>query len=484
MAWINSIFRSNTNRFWLALGLILWVLVVREASRVPVTHDEVNTISLSQVPVWDIVTYKDPIPNNHILNTLLIKVEMAILGDSLLISRLHNVLAFLPFFLFSVLLARRLFADLWLQFALVGLITMQPYMLDFFAVARGYGLSVAFEVMSLYFLFARLESGRFRDLILTMVCAALGVYANFTLLNLYFPMLLVLIVHGFLRYRHGYVFRWKTEATALVGISAVLGALSLLPFMRMMETRQFVYWGTAGFLEDTARPMIAALRSGTEYFRWSNEHVYIILMVLISILILSGLLLWKFAASKRDALAVFGLLGLTVLYNHLQFWLMDVPFLNARTALFLIPLVSLAMGMGLSAWVNFRPGIGFAAVLVVACLSVQHVVRGFNGRSIYEWYYDENTYDVLRDINYMIETEQLTKPVKLNCHWIFYPSLSYHIGRQCPDAIELVPYHKEIQKDTDALFYYTQSDERDALQEKYGPVREYGWGSRFLLRRK
>lgn len=481
---MRAIFTDKANLVWITMGLLLWILVAREASRVPVTHDEVNTIALSQAPLWDIISYKDPIPNNHILNTLFIKVDQAILGDGLFRSRLHNVLAFVPFFLFTVLLAKRLFRDAWLQFALVGLITLQPYMLDFFAVARGYGLSVAFEVGSLYFLFRRLQGGNLSDLVRSVTLAALGVYANFTLLNYYFPMLLVLVSDAFFRYRSGEAKVLIKVLPVLAGISLLLGILSALPFMRMMETKQFVFWGTAGFLTDTAQPLIGSLRSGTEYFRWSNEEVYRILMGLIAFLVASAAALWTFSSNRKVTFVSLGLLACTLLYNHMQFWLMDVPFLNARTALFFIPLVSICMVAGLDGWVRFRPQAGYILVLLICCLSVQHFVRGFNGRSIYEWYYDENTFDVIRDINELADKEGNNRPVKVNCHWIFYPSLSYHIARQCPDAIELVPYHKDLQPDSDALFYYTQSDEKDALQEKFGPVKEYGWGSRFLLRRK
>ena len=469
---------------WLALGLLLFLLVAGEAARVPVTHDEVNTIALSQAPVWDIVTYKDPIPNNHILNTLLIKAEMAVFGKGLFVSRLHNLLAFLPFFLFAVALAKRLFADTWMQFTLVGLVCLQPYMLDFFSVARGYGLSVAFEVGSLYFLVRRIQDGGHRAFVASLVLGAVGVYANFTLLNFFFPLLFVLAVDSWTRHWKSKPALWWRDVAIATSISGVLGVLSFLPFFRMMETKQFVYWGTAGFLEDTARPLIYAMRSGTEYFHWSNEVVYVIVMGLIVFLVGSGIFLWRWMEDKKQTWVFFGLLGLTLIYNHMQFWVMDVPFLNARTALFFIPLVSVCMVLGLSAWVRVKPVTGYVLVMLVSVLSIQHFVRGYNGKSIYEWYYDENTYDVIRDITYMIETEKLTKPVKLNCHWIFYPSLSYHVARQCPDAVELVPYHKELQKDSDAFFYYTQVEELEALQDKYNVSREYGWRSRLLLRKK
>lgn len=82
--------------YWI-LGFILFFLIAKEAIVLPLTHDEGNTIHCSTTPFWDIITFKDPVPNNHILNTLFIKFNQLLFGDSLTVARLHNILSFIPF---------------------------------------------------------------------------------------------------------------------------------------------------------------------------------------------------------------------------------------------------------------------------------------------------------------------------------------------------------------------------------------------------
>ena len=141
------------------IGLFIFFLVTKEAYTVPLTHDEYNTIACSQTSFWDIVTYKDPVPNNHILNTLFIKLNIALFGDHLFTNRLHNFLFFIPFFIYLVLSASLLFKDIWLRIGLVCLIVLQPFLLDFFAVTRGYGLCISFQMISIYYFIKKLKGG-------------------------------------------------------------------------------------------------------------------------------------------------------------------------------------------------------------------------------------------------------------------------------------------------------------------------------------
>ena len=108
------------------VGIILFFLIIREAILLPLTHDEYSTIAVSFQPFWDIVTYKDPIPNNHILNTLLLKCNIIIFGDHLFSNRLHNVLSFLPYFIYSVLIARQISKDIVLNMLFVLMVNFQP----------------------------------------------------------------------------------------------------------------------------------------------------------------------------------------------------------------------------------------------------------------------------------------------------------------------------------------------------------------------
>ncbi|MBC7886231.1 MAG: hypothetical protein H7X99_12195 [Saprospiraceae bacterium] len=475
---------SSENIFYIILGAMLLFLITRQAIVSPITHDEVNTIDLSQRSVWDIVTYTDPVPNNHILNTLLLKAGIAVFGDSPLTDRLFNILFFIPFFIFAVLISKLLFNELWIRLAFVLMISLQPYLLDFFGVTRGYGISVALEMVSLYYFFLRLKSSEFRPLVLSVIFAALAVYANFTLMNYFIPLVFLLAFHSVMLHGKTQKKLIQKDIFLLLAVSVALVMLCYLPFTRMIGTNQFVYWGSTGFFTDTVKPLIISLRSGTEYFGWSHEKVSGIVTDIVILVFLSGLILIRYQKEKKYFLYSGVLLLSVIVYNHLQFYVLDIPFLNARTALFFIPLVVLFMGFCLQAVWHKNMTLSLVMSMFLSILAVQHFIRGFNVKSPYEWGYDETTYDVLNEMNDIVNREQIPKPVKVNCHWIFYPSLSYHIKYQYADVFELVPYHKDIQAESDARFYYTEAQELEKLSAKFEPVKDYGWRSRFLLKSK
>jgi len=464
------------------LGFLLLVLVFKKAAQIPVTHDEVNTIELSYRSVADIVSYADPVPNNHILNTLLIKAGRALFGEQLLMSRFHNVLSFIPFYLFTLLLSRLLFTEAWIRFACISALVLQPYLLDFFSVTRGYGLSVAFEMVSLYYVFKRLQSNKTSYLFYALFWAAIGVYANFTLLNYFIPLGLLLFMHSLMVHKSLAAPGFLKEFILISATAVVLGGISMVPFMRMASTGQFVFWGNQGFFADTIIPLISSCRVGVPYFKWSNEVLTYLIIAGISAIIFIALMIGRKNLKSNKLTASLILLGLVLLYNHLQFWLADVPFLNARTALFLIPLVITSMGLGIQTIFHHKQTLGLILSLFVGLVSVQHFVRGYNGKSCYEWYYDADTHAVLQEIIKIKENENLQAPIAVNCHWIFYPSLYYHIRQDYPGQMDLIPYHKEVQPESNTVFYYTQSDEEEALKTTFGVIQRYGWGSRLLMR--
>jgi hypothetical protein len=227
-----------------------------------------------------------------------------------------------------------------------------------------------------------------------------------------------------------------------------------------------------------------SLRAGTEYFGWTNDQYYNIIISFIATGLFMSILLWKKHSDKKIFKYVLYLFCLVILYNHIQFWLANVPFLNARTALFFIPLLGVLICLGLDAFLNFNKVFGLMLILFIGIISIQHFIRGFNGNATFEWYNDVDTYKVLKDMNEIIINENISKPVKLNCHWIFHPTLSYHIEHNYKDVFELIPYHKEVQLKTNAKFYFTSSDEESTLSNEFYRINEYGSGSRLLMRAK
>lgn len=476
---------NKESKIFILLGFVVFFLVTREALLIPLTHDEYSTIMVSYQSLFDIITYKDPIPNNHILNTLLLKLNIITFGDHLFSNRLHNILSFIPFYVFTILIAKKITDNFLVQLSFICMVILQPFLLDFFSVTRGYGLSVSFQMISLYFGVRYIKYYSSKDLYFSIIFGAIGVIANFTLLNFYIPITILLIFFSFrFQFKNNYQ-KFKIEILITSAITIILGLLCFLPFKKMVSTQQFVFWSSNNFFNDTVVQLFQSLRVGVFYFKWDSIMYAYVFLGLLAVLLITIFILFGKKIVKNPLLEFSGLLLILVLiYNNLQFYIANVPFLNARTSLFFVPLVALFIFVLFTIIQEYSIKATKTISVFIILFCTQHFVRGYNGRSNYEWYFNQNTYDVLDEIMYNINSKNLVKPVLLDCHWYYHPSLTYHINKKYRGIIELVPYHKETNVNSGASFYYSEPNESDILAIKFNKLKEFGDNQSFLWMKK
>ena len=88
--------------------------------------------------------------NNHILNTIFLKIFSSLPIKSLLLLRIHGIAAHIIFLLVSYYILKRFTTHksvLTLGFLVLN---CNPFILDYFSIARGYGLANSFTLLSFY----------------------------------------------------------------------------------------------------------------------------------------------------------------------------------------------------------------------------------------------------------------------------------------------------------------------------------------------
>ena len=143
----------------IATGLLSYAGL--RAARLSFTFDEAATyISYLSSSLMTALDFTDA--NNHVMYTLLARLFAAFGGPSELVLRLPSLFGFALYLLFSWALLSRFFGRL---AALAGflLVNLNPFVLDFFSVGRGYGLALGFEMASLYFFLVFLDSEQRRQ---------------------------------------------------------------------------------------------------------------------------------------------------------------------------------------------------------------------------------------------------------------------------------------------------------------------------------
>ncbi|MBA3976499.1 MAG: hypothetical protein C0504_20015 [Candidatus Solibacter sp.] len=118
---------------------------LHRAFSLAVTTDEAFTAIAFASPPWlEILTSYDA--NHHVLHSLLCKLSLSLFGWNALALRLPSLLACLLFFT----IARRLFPGSPLQLVLCAWLAFHPALYDWFSLARGYSLALAFLLAALY----------------------------------------------------------------------------------------------------------------------------------------------------------------------------------------------------------------------------------------------------------------------------------------------------------------------------------------------
>ncbi|NTW36057.1 MAG: hypothetical protein HGB17_07990, partial [Syntrophobacteraceae bacterium] len=133
-----------------AISLLIFVYVAIRAATLCITIDEALTYNWHVTGGWgEIVLFRTPgLPdNNHVLHTLLCKISV-MSGLSELTLRIPSLLGCLGYLVGLNLCLRRIVPG-WRQVLGLLAVGMNPYVLDFLVLARGYGLGLGFTMLGM-----------------------------------------------------------------------------------------------------------------------------------------------------------------------------------------------------------------------------------------------------------------------------------------------------------------------------------------------
>ena len=115
--------------------------------------------------------------NNHVLNTLLVRISTARFHLTELSLRLPSLLAGVLYLWVVFRMARRWFGDGPAFLAVVGLLTLNPMVVDALSEARGYGMALASWMLALELILESVQSFSLQKLNLAAICLGLSVAA-------------------------------------------------------------------------------------------------------------------------------------------------------------------------------------------------------------------------------------------------------------------------------------------------------------------
>lgn len=172
---------------YLVLSVAVFTILILRAILVPFSHDEVATFFnyVQQFDPWPFFSIPDA--NNHILNTYITFLFYKLFGSGILALRLSN-LVFVPFYLyFTYKLSQEVKNSVLRWIFILAMVGTFHYM-EFFALTRGYGISLTFLLAAIWLVLKAMKTGRskyFHIANLMMFLSSLSILIelyNFTLL--------------------------------------------------------------------------------------------------------------------------------------------------------------------------------------------------------------------------------------------------------------------------------------------------------------
>ena len=435
---------------------------------VPITHDEVLTIlTFTKLDVWEIMWSPETFPSNHVLNTLLTKISIFFFGKEQWAVRLPNLASFI---LYSIAVYRILNGVLTKQsiffIPAALLFVSSPYVLDFFGLCRGYGISLALCTFSMSYLLSAFRTMNRKHIWVSLITAILASYASFTLL-VFWAAITIMVLYFFI-----VEFKQKKRPILpmllLVLINAGYLALIIYPIYHMQTVYQWEDWKSMGFIETTMKSLIVNSKYGSKVFLTVEFFIgFVFLILLINALFI--LLRSKKREQRREiVVSPITIATLTILLtagiNVLQTIFLDTPSLNGRAALFFFPLFMIVLVVSVRIYVHrierkFKYGIS----IVLTVFLLHHVIHTAQPKSVREWSYDAHTLKVLQ----YIDEHRYGREITLNTHWMFNPSFLFY----APDYnwVTLGVYSKEIET-TGADYYYLSKEDYPSVAKDFIPV--------------
>lgn len=463
----------------LALCGILYVTI--RIFTIPVTCDEGWTyLEFMQQSVWDIMYGGRPIANNQILNTLLTKLTTTFSKHQFFL-RLPNLLAFFLYIYSIYQLSRQIFTNKLVGLLLFATLIFNYTLLAFFGLCRGYGLSIALLMFSIYQLIKSFNTDQkdsSRSIHLSLIAAVLAVYSNFTVLYAIAAIFMISMYRQHILLRTKNIFR-RHSLPILYG--AIASVLCAYPLYRMYRAEEMYYGGEVGIIDDTLISGLSCWLGGI----FVNDNQSILIYTSISVLLICTVIhlifLFKRPKYRTSIPAIIFLFTISVIL--ILFHTIQVRLPIDRTSLYLFPLMIIFVYSVIEHLSGILKWLAILPLLLITILGLYQFTKEMNIHTINLWWFDMHTREVLREI-YNRSGSQNDK-LKVYVLWPAHNSFNYYITTTVyKDHFEEVPCCTATDEIGDGSSYdylYLNKHENMTPFPSFERIRAYHPDSVFVL---
>jgi MFS family permease len=469
------------------ISAVLLAYTVYRSAHISFVYDEsVTYLDFVKGSFRNVFAYPYLTANNHVLNTLLMKIVLLFGPPSDLLLRAPNLLAHVVFMISSwYLLAGK--KDYLVRLCAFIFLNCNPYLIEFFSMARGYGLSLGFMMASLLFLklfIQRFDNKWIFFQFLSLFCAGLSVLAGFMMTAYYAALGLVMLSWIFHRiFRHGA--SWKIFiyfiATGLL-VSVPLFGYVVPKILQLNAAHQLYFGGTTGFWYDTVRPFFNLV---LHYKPHPEILDYFFLILVIATAILPGIILgFLLLKNKLESLeknyffiSIYLIMMTCVVISFVEHYLLKVPWLTERTALFLLLL------FGLNAWFLldylYRSNRSMKWIaLIFGAASVANMAASAN--TVGFLIFQDQTKNAMHHLEEDYHASHYTTVKTLNVIWVYAPTAEYYRQVNHDDWLKIDKTGKDSSAD---YFIVGENDIGDFKPGKYIVMKTFPVSGSVLMKK-
>lgn len=323
--------------------------------------------------------------NHHLLNVWLMWLSSKLFGDGTLALRLPNLMAHAVYLYATGRIALKA-RSRFLAVAVFLLLNLHPYLLDFFSLARGYGLGCGWMMLSLWHVWRYFDEGQSaRQVLWAAIYASLSAMSHVIMINFLLALGLAFLIIWAAQVGRTGLRAWKRYFLVLCVASAV-GLALILPNALGLFNGGSLNFGCDTFWDC----MIGTLGQKVLYHMpYTTPVLRIMAITIMSVALVCALTLAMAVRGgwlPRTRPMVFGalILGGCLLSFFLQQKLFQVPLPQSRTGLLLLPLLAYVLATALVAW----PRSTWPPCLAAGILCIPMIVHQYNSANlayVVEW---------------------------------------------------------------------------------------------------
>jgi hypothetical protein len=461
------------------IGSVLFLFVFAKSYVSSFTHDEsISYLNYCHESFMDIISFSNWYTNNHVLNSLFMKYSEQLFGNSEIALRLPNLLMLIIYMVYSYLLFKN--TNSFLSLAMFTLMCTNPLLMDLFGLARGYGMSCGFMVMSIYHFIEFFRDHKITNLALFHTAALLACLSNFTLLTYYAAIMLVYNPVAFLSSKFIMNENFRFFKSNKIHIIPLLLVITVLfePVRRALSYGTFDFGGKNGFYQDTMLHLILNAFHGMSFppFAMMVLQIIITCLVFISLVIIVLNIINRSQGFFEQYLGfviscfLFITISLIIILLHAMIGT-DYPI--SRFSIFLFPVFMVHMGFLL----DYLMSIHYHKLILtfisgIALVSLISFWQKANLYSSLEWAYDMKTKNMIQALAlHHQKNNPCSEHIKLGINWLFEPTINFY--RETKGMDWLLQVDRNGMSENDDYYYLFKDDLNQLDSIEYEVIEKY-----------